>query len=245
MTSHDTITHRPARDARQVRRYAMLIAAGVGAWFGAALVRAPGGSAHAALAAISAGMAGGFPWGMKTSLVLWVVLSLYWELAARGASMARRSESAGSRMVHLVILGAGQLVLLMPMPGLRARFLPTSTPLIAAGLAVEVAAVVFSIWARRALGRHWSGEITAKVGHELVRSGPYARVRHPIYTGMFALCIGTALVSGEVHALVGLALVVIAFVRKIRMEEKNLAELFGPTWEEYRRATRALVPGVI
>jgi protein-S-isoprenylcysteine O-methyltransferase Ste14 len=245
MSANDIVTPRPSRDARQMRRYAMLVAAGVGAWFGAALVRAPGGSAHAALATVSAGMAGGFPWGMKASLALWVVLSAYWELAARGASMAQRSETPGSRMVHLVILGAGQLVLLMPVPGLRVRLLPVSTPLIAAGLAIEVAAVAFSIWARRALGRHWSGEITAKVGHELVRSGPYALVRHPIYTGMFALCIGTALVSGEVHALVGLALVVIAFARKIRMEENNLAQLFGPTWEEYRRTTRALVPGVI
>lgn len=244
MSSHDTVT-RTARDARQVRRYVTLIAAGLGAAVGAALVRSPGGDVHAALAATSARMAGGFPWGMKASLVLWIVLSIYWELAARGASLARSSESAGSRMLHLVILGAGQLVLLMPVPGLRARFLPASTPLIAAGLALEGVAVAFSIWARRALGRHWSGEITAKVDHELVRSGPYAFVRHPIYTGMFALCIGTALVSGEVHALAGLVLVVIAFVRKIRMEERNLAQLFGAAWEEYRRTTRALVPGVI
>jgi protein-S-isoprenylcysteine O-methyltransferase Ste14 len=60
--------------------------------------------------------------------------------------------------------------------------------------------------------------------------------------GMFA---GTALVSGDVHAFLGAAVMAVAYVRKIRLEERNLSDLFGSRYEEYRRTTRALIPWVV
>jgi protein-S-isoprenylcysteine O-methyltransferase Ste14 len=99
-----------------------------------------------------------------------------------------------------------------------------------------------AVVARRALGRNWSGEVTTKVDHTLVTTGPYALVRHPIYSSVFLLYGGTALASGEVHALVGLGLVIVAYARKIPMEEKVLAAEFGPAWDDYRARTKAIVP---
>lgn len=82
------------------------------------------------------------------------------------------------------------------------------------------------------------------VGQELVRSGPYRLVRHPIYTAMLGLYAGTALVSGELHALLALGIVVAAYVRKTSLEERTLGELFGTDYQAYRRDTWALLPGL-
>ena len=108
----------------------------------------------------------------------------------------------------------------------------------------EAAGIFFAVWARRHLGRNWSGEITIKVDHSLVRSGPYRIVRHPIYTAVLGMYAGSALVSGELHALLGLALAAGAYARKVRIEEAVLAGFFGKEYDDYRHATWALVPGL-
>jgi protein-S-isoprenylcysteine O-methyltransferase Ste14 len=113
------------------------------------------------------------------------------------------------------------------------------------GVALGAAGLLLAIWARRCLGRHWSGEVTAKVDHELIRSGPYRIVRHPIYTGAIAMCVGVALVSGRLQGVLAVLLVGIAYARKIGMEERNLEALFGPAWEEYVRGTKALIPWLL
>jgi protein-S-isoprenylcysteine O-methyltransferase Ste14 len=103
-------------------------------------------------------------------------------------------------------------------------------------------AALFLIWARRHLGVHWSGEITIKFDHRLIRSGPYRRIRHPIYTAMIGMMAGSAITSGEMHALLGFAIAGLAYARKIRMEEANLRRAFGAAYEGYRRETGALIP---
>jgi protein-S-isoprenylcysteine O-methyltransferase Ste14 len=98
--------------------------------------------------------------------------------------------------------------------------------------------------ARRRLGRNWSGAIAANVDHQLVRSGPYRLVRHPIYGAILGMYLGAALVSGDVHALAGLSLASAAYWRKIRLEERRLRDLFGPAYADYQRTTWALIPAV-
>lgn len=75
-----------------------------------------------------------------------------------------------------------------------------------------------------------------------MRSGPYAYVRHPIYTGLLAALIGTALMIDKGRALVGLAFLVVAVVRKVRTEERFMAEAFGEAYARYRAEVPALVP---
>jgi protein-S-isoprenylcysteine O-methyltransferase Ste14 len=69
-------------------------------------------------------------------------------------------------------------------------------------------------------------------------------VRHPIYTALLCLYAGTAIVSGKLHALIGLALAILAYLRKIRLEEANLMNAFGADYRDYRRETWALLPGL-
>jgi protein-S-isoprenylcysteine O-methyltransferase Ste14 len=133
---------------------------------------------------------------------------------------------------------------ILPIRGLG-RFVPVSPPIMAAGLAVELMGLVPATWARRHLGRNWSGEITIKVEHELIRSGPYRRLRHPIYTGFLTMYLGLALLTGEWLAVIGFTLSVLAYGRKIRLDEANLVVAFGPKYDEYRRKSWALIPGIL
>jgi protein-S-isoprenylcysteine O-methyltransferase Ste14 len=182
---------------------------------------------------------------MWVSAALWIAFQVVWSVAAAGASAARRRESDPSRALHELLLMSSLVLLFLHVPGLRGRWLPTGAWPVAVGLALHAASFALAVWARRILGKHWSGAITEKVGHELVGTGPYRLIRHPIYTAMFGMTIGTALVSGEWHALVAVGLLVIAYARKIALEERHLARVFGDAWTEYRRTRRALVPWVL
>jgi protein-S-isoprenylcysteine O-methyltransferase Ste14 len=179
----------------------------------------------------------------KASVAGWVVFSLYWEVAAGNVAKTKSSESLGSRRVHLFLTTVGMILELAPIHGLG-RFLPALPPLMSVGLAIEAAGLFLAIWSRRHLGKYWSGEITIKVEHQLIRSGPYRILRHPIYTGLPAMYLGTVFVTGEWLALIGLAMALFAYWRKIRLEEANLDVAFGVDYDAYRRDTWALVPGL-
>jgi len=87
--------------------------------------------------------------------------------------------------------------------------------------------------------------VTIKTGHELVRTGPYACVRHPIYTGLLVAALGTAATVGQARGLVALALMALAFALKIRTEERFMTELFGDAYARYRSEVKALIPFVV
>jgi protein-S-isoprenylcysteine O-methyltransferase Ste14 len=175
----------------------------------------------------------------------WAFFILYWNAAAKNSSPAKVSESRKSRRVHELLLNTALLLVVLPVPGLRQRFLPDALYVVWTGLSIQTAALALGIWARRVLGRHWSGEITIKVDHQLIRSGPYRWVRHPIYTAWLGMFAGTALVSGQIHAALGFSMAAFAYWRKIRLEEANLKNAFGPEYDAYRRETWALVPWLV
>ena len=177
---------------------------------------------------------------------LWLVMIFYWSARARRRTVAiRTGESAASRSHHQMLLNLALLLAFARLPWTGLRWLPASRLTIVAGLAVQLASMLLDLRAIRQLGRHWSGAVTIKVDHELIRTGPYRLVRHPIYTAMIGMFLGTAIVSGELHGLMAVALCVIAYARKIRMEERGLREAFGKAYDDYRRDTWALIPWVL
>ena len=183
---------------------------------------------------------------MLLSLAEWSVFSLYWNAAAKNSSPAKSEESRPSRRVHELLVNLALLLVVFPFPGLPGRrFLPGGPYTAWAGLCIQTASGALGVWARRHLGRYWSGEIAIKVDHRLIRSGPYRFVRHPIYTAMLGMFAGTAVVSGQLHAALGLAMAGFAYWRKIRLEEANLRKAFGPEYDAYRRATGSLVPKLL
>ena len=98
------------------------------------------------------------------------------------------------------------------------------------------------MWARVHLGRNWSGSVTVKEGHELIRSGPYRYVRHPIYTGLLAAVLGSAIASGTVRALLGLLIIAAALLRKLRVEERFMRETFPGEYQRYARTDAGAHP---
>lgn len=181
---------------------------------------------------------------MTWAVVLILLFSVYWSAVSKNSKPAQSSESTASRQFHLIVLNGGVILLILSIPGLTGRFLPQSRALIAAGLAIECAGILLAVWSRHVLGSNWSGEVRIATGHQLVRSGPYQWIRHPIYTALLAIYGGTMLVSGEWHALIAMILITLAYLRKLRLEETALAAAFADDFTDWRRTTWALLPPV-
>jgi protein-S-isoprenylcysteine O-methyltransferase Ste14 len=180
-------------------------------------------------------------------LALWLVWLVYWFAASLTAKTTRRRESFASRLSHIVPLLLGTALLVSPRfagPYLTMRYLPYVTHLVWywSGFCLVAIGLGFSALARIWLGRNWSGIVTLKQDHELIRGGPYRFVRHPIYTGLLLAVLGSAIAMGEWRGLLGLALFTIAFLHKIRIEEQFLTEQFGPAYARYRAEVPALIP---
>jgi protein-S-isoprenylcysteine O-methyltransferase Ste14 len=181
---------------------------------------------------------------MKIAIGLWCAFSIYWSIASKDQAATESSESVWSRQLHLVIVNAALLLLIFPVPHLTQRFLPDSVVASTIGLLITAASVLLAVWARIHLGSNWSGEVRIAKDHQLVNTGPYRVVRHPIYTALLGMYAGTAIVSGELHAIVATVAIVLAYWRKIRLEERALSTAFGANHARYRESTWAWIPGV-
>jgi protein-S-isoprenylcysteine O-methyltransferase Ste14 len=177
--------------------------------------------------------------------VLWILFIVYWSAAASNAAPARSSESVASRQLHQLLMYGALALAFWRVPGLGRRWLPAAAYIAAIGLALHVSSALLAVWARRHLGRNWSGEITAKVDHQLISTGPYRLVRHPIYSGMLGMFVGTAVVSGELHGLLAVVIIGAAYWRKIRLEEQHLRKVFDGAYDDYRRKSWALIPWLL
>ncbi len=180
--------------------------------------------------------------------VLWLAWLAYWIIAARNVKPTRRREAYASRLGHtaLTVLAAALLAFSrQPFEWLDARFLPETTVAYWLGPLMVAVGLAFAVWARVHLGRNWSGRVTVKEDHELIRSGPYGLVRHPIYTGMLFAILGTAIAFGEWRGLIAFGLLSLSLVLKLRMEERFMRETFGERYVRYATATPALIPFVV
>lgn len=175
----------------------------------------------------------------------WLAWAAYWLISAARAKRTQRRESSTSRITYLVPLVLGAWLIAAPQlrwGPLSQQLWPDAAARCRCALVLVVLGLAFSVWARVHLGRNWSAGVTLKEGHELIRSGPYAYVRHPIYTGLTVALLGTAVACGEPRALLGLAIMLYSFVRKLRIEEGFMRELFPGDYERYRAQVPALVP---
>ena len=113
------------------------------------------------------------------------------------------------------------------------------------GLLITISGLGFSVWARSKLGRNWSQEVTIKDDHQLITDGPYALVRHPIYTGLIFGFIGSSIALGEIRGLISDILVFVVLLYKLKLEDKWLMEQFGDPYKRYCKKVAALIPFVL
>ncbi len=179
--------------------------------------------------------------------MLWGIWAIYWWIAARGVKAVVRRESLASRLGHILPLAAAALLFLLPSaPGwLGERFIRPGAAIYLGGVGLVVAGLLLCVWARLVLGGNWSGTVTLKRDHEIVCTGPYRWVRHPIYTGLLVMFLGSAIAEGEWRGLIALVLVFAALWRKLKLEERWLGEHFGAAYAAYRECSSALIPFIL
>ena len=178
---------------------------------------------------------------------LWLIILAVWLVGALFTKRTVRRESIGHTLVQRGLAIAAYVLLLysrIPVAWMHWRFVRQGPAWGYAGVAITGLGVGLAIWARFLLGGNWSANVTVKESHELIQSGPYRFVRHPIYTGISLAIAGTALAVGEVRGLVALVFAVAAWRVKWPVEERFMTEQFGDRYVEYRRRVKALIPGV-
>ena len=176
---------------------------------------------------------------------MWISWAAYWFWASRGVKRTERREPIGSRLLHVVPLVLAVWLLWGnrgPIALFNTRLFPWTPWVFWVAAVVTALGLLFSVWARVHLGRNWSGVVTIKEGHELIDTGPYALVRHPIYTGLLTAIFGTALARGEWRGVLAVLIVFAALWRKLRFEERWMNEHFGERYVEYRGRAPALIP---
>jgi protein-S-isoprenylcysteine O-methyltransferase Ste14 len=177
----------------------------------------------------------------------WVLFVAVWLVSSRFVKPTAERSSWTLRLVSVLplVIAAGLLRWAQPPGWLGARLIWRSSlvPGLAAALTLSGLAVAF--WARYILADNWSGMVTFKEGHELVRRGPYRYVRHPIYTGVLLMLLGTTILVGDLSGVVAFLLVLASFWFKLRQEEALLSRHFPEAYPAYRREVRALIPFVL
>jgi protein-S-isoprenylcysteine O-methyltransferase Ste14 len=185
---------------------------------------------------------------MPTAIVVcWIVFVCFWAATAlRTKRTAERLDRKTALSYSIpTFLGAWLLLKGESDPGaLGNRVLTDAAPVLAAGLALTLAGLALAIWARVTIGGNWSGAVTFKENHQLVRNGPYAWVRHPIYSAVLLMFLGSALATGTLGALVALPLVTLGIWLKLRQEEALMSRHFPGEYASYRSRVSALIPGV-
>ena len=178
---------------------------------------------------------------------LWSAWAISWLIAAIWSSRAQARPKMNAEILYRVMTVAGVAALFGSANTLRLGGEFWHTPdAVAWGLAgVTAVGFLFCWWARIHLGTLWSSSVTRKEDHRIIDTGPYARVRHPIYTGIITASAAMASDEATPQALLGLILVVLGFWLKARLEERFLrAELGAEAYDAYSRRTAMLFPGL-
>lgn len=182
---------------------------------------------------------------MKICEYLWLGWIAIWLLWAIRTKPAQRRESVSSRLSYTIAVVAGGFAMFadeVQAPWMNRVILPRDLWIAWLGIAITAAGLLFATWARVHLGGNWSGAVTVKFDHQLIRTGPYRFVRHPIYTGLVLAMLGTALDRRQVRGFVAAALFYFGFTIKRRIEDGYMRETFGSQYDDYMRSTGALFP---
>jgi protein-S-isoprenylcysteine O-methyltransferase Ste14 len=175
----------------------------------------------------------------------WTIWALWWLAMAFLSKSTKRRESVAQRIEHLVPAILGFMLIFRKGFGgswLARPIWPANPVLLTLCVIATVLGLLFAVWARLILGSNWSGTVTIKTNHQLIRRGPYRSIRHPIYTGMLTALLATAMIQGLLSGMIGFAFVLLALYRKATREETFLSQEFGEGFSEHRQQTGMFLP---
>ncbi len=175
----------------------------------------------------------------------WIIFVVYWTVGALKTRRTQRRESFGARYGILFLETLGFALFFMDDAKIGVfgqKVVPHSDALAVTGVALTWAGIALALWARWHLGQYWSARITIKEDHKLIRTGPYVRLRHPIYSGLDLAVIGSAMVIDQWRCVAGVCLIMLGFWIKARREEAMLTSQFGADFQAHCRHTGFLLP---
>lgn len=177
--------------------------------------------------------------------ILWTIFAVVWIFGLLRTKRTQERAPLLSRVAYGIPVLLGAYLMFsesVPFGELYFRLMHRNAFIEVLALLLTVSGIAFAIWARFYIGQNWSGAVTVKVGHELIRGGPYRWVRHPIYSGILLALFGTALARRQVIGFLAVIFFSLGFWIKLRLEEQFMGRTFGAEYIEYSRSTGALVP---
>ena len=180
-------------------------------------------------------------------LLSWVAFLLYWGISAiiNKPTNGKRNWAA---VILMVIAAVGLFLLLRhtPIPkNINNLLWQRKLPLSILAVALVLIGLFILIWARSTLGANWNANVETKEWQALVQKGPYAKVRHPMYTGLVTMVLGSALSYGRMLGVVILVIFIVGFCLKALQEESILTKRYGNAYKEYRAKTKAFIPYIV
>ncbi len=180
----------------------------------------------------------------------WAIVLFYWIWSSKNNKKSIQTESFLKRfylywipqIIAVILLGPGDWFGHML---IRENFIEHTNMVGMIGLIICISGALLTCWSRYLLGPNWSATVQLKENHELIKSGPYSYVRHPIYTGFLLLFIGNTLIVGDYRGIIAIAIVFISFLRKLKLEEKWLKIHFGENYVNYMKDTKAIIPWIL
>ena len=177
----------------------------------------------------------------------WVIFVLFWLVTAFFSKRSIERQSLTSRLAYTIPVLIAYFLILEGINNKQFMFLdfsilPNTFYIMILGLAITVLGLILTLSARISLGTNWSGAVTFKENHKLIEKGPYAFVRHPIYSGILLMGLGTIIFVGNFIGVIGLVLLFISLFIKLKQEEKLMIEHFKKEYIDYKKRTKALIP---
>lgn len=176
----------------------------------------------------------------------WIAWVVYWVMMAFATKRTiERAGLLGYRLIALIIFVGCVLLGWLFDVSFQSQFWHTTSALGVLSDVIVLAGVAFTVWARITLGRNWSAEVTFKEDHELIESGPYALARHPIYTGLIVMGLGTVINYGRAISIALFISLCAALWYKARQEEQIMSRHFCDAYAQYKTRVRAIIPFVL
>lgn len=182
--------------------------------------------------------------------IIWILFISFWVISSRNNKQAAFKESFFSRflqywlplLIAALLLGPGKW---FGHTLIRENFVEHTNLVGSIGLFISFIGLIIACWSRYLLGKNWSLSVQKKENHELIKSGLYKIVRHPIYTGILLLFIGNTIIVGDYRGIIAVLIVFISFWYKLKKEEQFLTEIFGENYLEYKNETKVIIPYIL